>query len=762
MGVRVSQKDQLFKQASKNYKKASRAEKNRYFSNLKNVWSNPQIPTKKKFGILLKLTKCNKNASIPPLLESEKIVDDPVEKANLFNQFFTGKSQVINPNDHPPDLEKIETDDIFEHINTSHYEIGPIIKSMKNSDFSPCGIPSAFIKLLYTHTGSLITKMISDLLNSIFSSGCYPQIWKLSHITPIHKKGTKSDKSNYRPISILPTLSKITESVIHSRLLRHLLSNNIISKQQAAYLPSDSTAQQLLSMIHLIKTTMASNNIAQGVFLDVSAAFDAVWHKGLLAKLEQINISGTALQLFSNYLSNRHSVTVIDGHKSTELPLLAGVPQGSRLGPLLFIIYINDLVSDLESNPFVYADDTTLIATGSSTYETTNILNRDLFKISNWAHTWKVTFNASKSKDMIFSKFLLPSYPTILGLQCIERVHLHKHLGLYINSSLTWDKHIESIVKKVNLKLSIMWQVKELSRQCLDVLYKLHVRSSIDYAITVFGPSLNASQIKILDNLNYRAARLVTGAQKYTSSEKLLNELGWENTTKRIEYLCLTQFYKIIHRQTTPLVHENLPPRLNSNYPTNRTFQHYPFMSSFFVNSFFPFSIRRWDQLDPDLRNEPDFTEFKIKLKEKLKPHKFKHFHCGFKYPNTLHTQLRLGRSFLNCHLFPIGLSITKYCQCGSLESVEHFLLDCKLYDHARVLLFQKLDGLLERKPSTYTKQSLCHILLCGEKPHLPEKFVHNKFIFFAVQTFLCRTKRLFFNEENKPNIQNNVVPPDI
>ena len=726
------------------------------------MWSNPQIPTKKKFGILLKLTKCNKNASIPPLLESEKIVDDPVEKANLFNQFFTGKSQVINPNDHPPDLEKIETDDIFEHINTSHYEIGPIIKSMKNSDFSPCGIPSAFIKLLYTHTGSLITKMISDLLNSIFSSGCYPQIWKLSHITPIHKKGTKSDKSNYRPISILPTLSKITESVIHSRLLRHLLSNNIISKQQAAYLPSDSTAQQLLSMIHLIKTTMASNNIAQGVFLDVSAAFDAVWHKGLLAKLEQINISGTALQLFSNYLSNRHSVTVIDGHKSTELPLLAGVPQGSRLGPLLFIIYINDLVSDLESNPFVYADDTTLIATGSSTYETTNILNRDLFKISNWAHTWKVTFNASKSKDMIFSKFLLPSYPTILGLQCIERVHLHKHLGLYINSSLTWDKHIESIVKKVNLKLSIMWQVKELSRQCLDVLYKLHVRSSIDYAITVFGPSLNASQIKILDNLNYRAARLVTGAQKYTSSEKLLNELGWENTTKRIEYLCLTQFYKIIHRQTTPLVHENLPPRLNSNYPTNRTFQHYPFMSSFFVNSFFPFSIRRWDQLDPDLRNEPDFTEFKIKLKEKLKPHKFKHFHCGFKYPNTLHTQLRLGRSFLNCHLFPIGLSITKYCQCGSLESVEHFLLDCKLYDHARVLLFQKLDGLLERKPSTYTKQSLCHILLCGEKPHLPEKFVHNKFIFFAVQTFLCRTKRLFFNEENKPNIQNNVVPPDI
>ena len=761
MRIRVSHKNELFKQASKNYKKASRAEKNRYFSNLKNVWSNPQIPARKKFGILQKLTKCSKNASIPPLLDSGKIIDDPVEKANLFNQFFTGKSQVINPDDHPPDLDKIETDDNFEHINTSHFEIGPIIKSMKSSNYSPCGIPGTFIKLLYTHTGSVITKLISDLLNTIFSSGSYPQMWKLSHITPIHKSGNKSDKSNYRPISILPTLSKITEAVIHSRLLRHLLSNNIITKQQAAYLPADSTAQQLLSMIHLIKTSMASNNIAQGVFLDVSAAFDAVWHKGLIAKLEQINISGTALKLFSTYLSNRHAVTVIDGHKSTELPLLAGVPQGSRLGPLMFIIYINDLVNNLESNPFVYADDTTLIATANSTFETTNILNRDLFKISNWAHTWKVTFNASKSKDMIFSKSLQPSHPTILGLQCIERVHLHKHLGLYINSSLTWDKHIESIVKKVNLKLSILWKVKELSRQCLDVLYKLNIRSSIDYAITVFGPSLNNSQIKTLDNLNYRAARLVTGAQKYTSSEKLLNELGWENTTKRIEYLCLTQFYKIRYRQTTPLVHECLPPMLKSNYPTNRTFQHYPFMSSFFVNSFFPFAIKKWDQLDPDLKNEPDFTVFKIKLKEKLKPKKFKHFHCGFKYPNTLHTQLRLGRSFLNCHLFPIGLSITKSCQCGNTETVEHYLLDCMLYHQARGQLFQKLEGLLERKPSTYTKKNLCQILLCGEKPHLPEKYVHNKHIFYAVQTFLCRTKRLYFNELNKPNLQINVAPPD-
>ena len=758
MNIRVVHKHGLFKEASKNYKKQSRAEKNKYFSTLKNIWNNPNISSRKKFSILKKLTRTNKNASIPPLSDAGEVIDDPVAKANLFNRFFTDKSQVNRPNDNPPNLEKFETNDSFENINTSHFEIGPIIKSLKSTNFSPCGLPGTFIKLLYSTTASSdITKLISDLLNRIFSSGCYPHIWKLSHISPIHKKGSKADKSNYRPIAILPTLSKITESVIHSRLLRHLLSNNLISKQQAAYLPSDSTAQQLLSMIHSIKTTMASNNIAQGVFLDVSSAFDAVWHNGLLAKLEQINISGPAYQLFASYLNERKAVTVIDGHKSEELPLMAGVPQGSKLGPLLFIIFLNDIVSNLESTPYLYADDTTLIANASSTYETTNILNRDLAKIYNWALTWKVTFNPSKTKDIIFSKSLLPSHPTILGLQFIERVHLHKHLGLYINSSLTWDKQIESIVQKVNLKLSIMWQVNGLSRQCLDVLYKLHIRSSIDYAITVFGPSLNAMQIKKLDNLNYRAARIVTGAQKSTSSAKLLNELGWETTINRIEYLCLTQFYKIRHRLTTPLVHECLPPLLNSKYPTNRTFQHYPFMSSFFTNSYFPYAIKKWDMLDPALRNEPDFTEFKLKLKEKLKPKKFKHFHCGFKYPNTLHTQLRVGRSYLNCHLFPIGLSITKSCQCGHhLESVEHYFLDCRLYDHARAQLVHKLDGLLENKPNSYSKKNLCQILLCGEKPHLPEKYMHNKHIFFAVQTFISRSKRMFFNELNKPNHHND------
>ena len=391
-------------------------------------------------------------------------------------------------------------------------------------------IPATFIKNAYSCTGVKITTLISNLLNKIFHTGVYPQIWKLAHVTPIFKDKQKNDKTNYRPISILATLSKIAESVIHKRLLQHLLDNNLISKFQAAYIPSDSTAQQLISMIHQIKLAMTSNKIAHGVFLDVSAAFDAVWHAGLLRKLEQLNIKGDVLKLFSSYLSDRRSVTVIDGKHSTELPVNAGVPQGSRLGPLLFLVYINDIVVNLESKPYIFADDCTLIATASSTFETTNILSRDLTKISNWAHIWKINFNPQKSKDMIFSKAQLLARPVIMDITIIERVHLHKHLGVFLTSDLTWDKQIAHITKKVNLKLSIMWQVKELSRHCLDVLSKLHVSASIDYCITVFGPCLNLMQIRKLDNLKYRAAKIVTGAQKFTSQGNLLKEKGWENT----------------------------------------------------------------------------------------------------------------------------------------------------------------------------------------------------------------------------------------
>ena len=359
--------------------------------------------------------------------------------------------------------------------------------------------------------------------NNLFEIGHYPELWKMSHVTAIYKfKGSKSDKVNYRPISLLPTLSKICESVIHHRLLSHCLENNIISTRRAAYIKGDSTVNQLLYIINKIRQSWGKKMCTQGVFLDVSSAFEKVWHKGLIAKLNQIGIEGKLLKLFESYLSNRRQIVVVDGIQSTETNICAGVPQGSRLGPILFIIYINDIVENLKSKILIFDDDCSLMVSAEDPSQSTKILNDDLETISKWASTWKITFNPDKSQDTIFSnKILNNSPPTVLNNEYICRVNTVRHLGLYLTSTLDWNTQIYHVCLKANRKLSVLRRVKNLQRNTLDLLYKKPVRSVIDYSIFVYYQTLTLLQKNKLDKIQYSAAKLVSSTLHYTSREKL-------------------------------------------------------------------------------------------------------------------------------------------------------------------------------------------------------------------------------------------------
>ena len=230
----------------------------------------------------------------------------------------------------------------------------------------------------------------------------------------------------------------------------------------------------------IIRSKWGHSKVVQDAFLDISAAFDKVWHKGLIAKLSQIGVDGTLLDLLKSYLANRKQCVVVDGVKSSMLEVKAGIPQGSRLGPLLFLIYINDIVNNIESEIMIFADDTTLLASGSDPNETASQLNRDLAKISAWAEQWKVMFNAGKSRDLIFSnKCLNNSPPLIFNDIYIERVNTHKHLGVYLKSNLDWSTQINDSCLKANRKLSVLRNVKMLKRKTLDLLYKVTVRSRL-------------------------------------------------------------------------------------------------------------------------------------------------------------------------------------------------------------------------------------------------------------------------------------------
>ena len=207
--------------------------------------------------------------------------------------------------------------------------------------------------------------------------------------------------------------------------------------------------------------------------------------------------------LFKSYLSNRKQCVIVEGVKSNLKDIQSGVPQGSRLGPLLFLIFINDIVQDIESEILIFADDTTLLASGADPAETSAKLNRDLAKITAWAEKWKVSFNAKKSKDMIFSnKTLNNSPPLIFNNVTIERVNLHKHLGIIFQSNLDWTAQINDICIKANRKLSVLRSIKQLSMKTLDLLYKLTVRSLIDNSLPIFANNLKLTEIKRLENLH--------------------------------------------------------------------------------------------------------------------------------------------------------------------------------------------------------------------------------------------------------------------
>ena len=225
-------------------------------------------------------------------------------------------------------------------------------------------------------------------------------IWKRSNIIPVHKKNYKRLVNSYRPISLLPIFGKIFEKIMFNRVYKFLSEERLLNPNQSGFRPSDSCINQLLAITHEIFEAFDCNSPLEvtSVFLDISKAFDKVWHEGLIYKIKSMGISGELCKLLENYLSGRYQRVVLNGQTSSWRPVLAGVPQGSILGPLLFLIYFNDLLNDLKSNAKLFADDTSLFTIEKDKKESANILNNDLLLISRWAYNWKMLFNPDPTK----------------------------------------------------------------------------------------------------------------------------------------------------------------------------------------------------------------------------------------------------------------------------------------------------------------------------------------------------------------------------
>ena len=296
--------------------------------------------------------------SIPSLIEGHDVISDAKEKANLLNEYFAGQSTVDDSSVAlPDDANFYQTAEILSHITTSEREIRDLFLTLDvGKACGPDGIGNRIIKM---STDGFV-RAFSLFSNLSLQRGVFPAQWKAANIIPLFKKDDRQCKSNYRPVSLLNSLSKVLEKVVFIRLYNFLLGIGFVNPVQSGFRPGDSTVNQLLYLVHKTYEALEHGNEVRMIYLDISKAFDRVWHDGLLFKLKSIGIRDPLLAWLKSYLSDRKQRVIIDGQSSEWTSVKAGVHQGSVLGPLLFLIYINDITQNIKSECLLYADDTSL------------------------------------------------------------------------------------------------------------------------------------------------------------------------------------------------------------------------------------------------------------------------------------------------------------------------------------------------------------------------------------------------------------------
>ena len=390
-------------------------------------------------------------------------------------------------------------------------------KVVMNLDLSKASGPDCIPVVVLKNCEPELSYILAELFNKFLKESCFPDCWMVSSVVPVFKNvGESSTAKNYRPVSLLSVVSKVFEKLVNNRIVDHLEKCGLFCDFQYGFRSSRSTADLLTVVSDRIARAFNRSGATRAVALDISKAFDRVWHAGLLDKLKSYGISGQIFSHISSFLSNRRLRVVLDGKSSQEYPVNAGVPQGSILGPTLFLLYINGLPDDVICDIAIYADDTTLYSRCDRAsdlwqqLELASELESDLRDTVDWGKKWLVDFNAGKTQQVSFNwSNNNGSIDVKMGGSILEEKSSFKMLGLTFSSKLDWGSYIISIAKTASKKIgALIRSMKFLSPEVALYLYKSAIRPCMEYCCHVWAGAPSC-YLDLLGKLQKRICRIV-------------------------------------------------------------------------------------------------------------------------------------------------------------------------------------------------------------------------------------------------------------
>ena len=460
-----------------------------------------------------------KNSSKPDISQlniNGKIIDDPKDIVNNVNTFFVNVGPETDKN--VPKVNHISPEKYLKNRNQfnfiiahiSNEEVLDLIHALPNKSSGPASIPLELLQV----AADLIVVPLCHIINVSFSSGIFPDSLKVAKVLPLHKGGSSQDLNNFRPISLLSIFDKIIEKLMHKRLYAFFEYHNILYKNQFGFRKNNSTIFALMEITEKIKESIDKGKFGCGIFIDLKKAFDTVNHNILLTKLEHYGVRGVIYNWFKSYLSGRTQYVFYNGESSSLKEISCGVPQGSVLGPLLFLIYINDLPNISEKLQFfLFADDTNIYYESHDLQYMEKELNKELEQLILWLNVNRLALNVTKTHFVIFQSVKkIVNYRVTLKIRkkaIMEKDHV-MYLGVTLDTHLNWNHHILNVSKKISRSVGIMYKLKHyMNSKMLKNIYYSLIFSHIVYAIQIWGSACSTVMEKILV-LQKKAVRIMS------------------------------------------------------------------------------------------------------------------------------------------------------------------------------------------------------------------------------------------------------------